>query len=191
MPATRNRRSPRLKDYDYGQEGAYFITVCTHERAHLFGAVVNEVMMLNDCGEIVLACWEDIPRHFSNVGCDLFVVMPNHVHGILVVVGAVGAKPKETTVGTRYIVSLRQNSPREFGKPQPGSLSTIIGTFKAAVTRKINRLRDTPGAPVWQGRFHDHIIRDEDDLNHHRQYILTNPTRWEVDRENIPLDETP
>lgn len=169
----RGRRSIRLSGYDYAQAGAYFVTVCAHQRQCLFGDVVNKKMVLNEAGKIVRACWDEIPAHFPHAELDAFVVMPNHIHGIIVIVDH-GSRDTACRVPTM----------ESFGKPVPGSLPTIVRSFKSAVTRHINQSRDTPGQPVWQRNYYEHIVRNEHALNRIRNYIETNPARWAHDREN-------
>ncbi|MGC8719442.1 MAG: transposase [Thermodesulforhabdaceae bacterium] len=175
-PTCHHRRSIRLKKYDYTQPGAYFITICTHERAHLFGEVVDGHMRLNNAGRIAEQCWRDIPAHFPHVELDAFVIMPNHVHGVLWIVDNVGARHAVPPPPTDHV--------EQFGKPLPGSIPTIVRAFKSAVTQRINAWRNTPGAPVWQRNYYEHIIRDEYILNTIRQYIIENPLRWHLDRYN-------
>jgi REP element-mobilizing transposase RayT len=162
-----------LREYDYSQTGAYFITICTHERICLFGDIMNGEMRLNDAGWIVQQCWDQIPEHSPHVELGEFIVMPNHVHGIIVIA-------ETPNVGARHAVPL----PEKFCKPVPGSIPTIVRSFKSAVTKRINELRNTPGAPVWQRNYYEHIIRNEESLNRIRKYIANNPTQWELDREN-------
>ena len=176
-PERHHRRSIRLKGYDYSQPGTYFITICAHDRACLFGEVVDGEMRLNEYGHIVRRCWEEIPLHFPHAELDTFVVMPNHVHGIVIL--TVGARHD---VGARHAVPLPHTE--QFGKPVPGSIPTIVRSFKSATTRHINALRGTPGAPVWQRNYYEHIVRNEESLNRIREYILTNPIRWAMDWEN-------
>ncbi len=145
----------------------------------LFGHVTDGIMRLNIYGKIVWSCWREIPDHFPHVELDEFVVMPNHVHGILWIVDNVGARhgvplPNGGTVPNH----------ERFGKPVPGSIPTIIRSFKSAVTKQINGKRGTPGARVWQRNYYEHIIRDESSLNRIREYITMNPLRWAMDREN-------
>jgi REP element-mobilizing transposase RayT len=144
------RKSPRLQEYDYSQNGAYFITICTHNRAHVFGRIENGAMVLNAIGRIVAACWDAIPKHFAGTDVDVFVVMPNHVHGIVVLPGGGAA------------------------------LGTVIGTYKAAVTRQIRALASVQGK-IWQPRYHDHIIHNERSLQRIPEYIVNNPSRWQED----------
>ncbi len=194
-PERHHRRSIRLKGYDYSQPGAYFVTVCTKDRACVFGEVLNGGMRLNAYGEIAQACWEAISNHFRHVELDKFVVMPNHVHGILWIVRRVGAH----AVGARHAVPLRgivphtplsRSSWERFGNPVAGSIPTVIRSFKSAVTKRVNELRGTPGIAVWQRNYYEHIIRNEESLNRIREYILTNPMRWMLDRENPHRDGT-
>jgi REP element-mobilizing transposase RayT len=189
-----HRRSIRLKGYDYTQPGAYFVTICTYDREALFGQVVDGHMVLNACGEMVMACWREIPDHFPHVALDAFVVMPNHVHGILWIVADVGARHavplhNAETIPKPHAVPLHNAetipNQEQFGKPVPGSISTIIGAFKSAVTRRINALRGTPGTQVWQRNYWEHIIRTERTLNAIRRYIAENPLRWHLDRYNL------
>lgn len=167
----RNRRSIRLFSYDYSQNGAYFVTVCTQNRECLFGEVVHGEMRLNHAGQIANQCWRNIPTHFPHVDIDEFILMPNHIHGILVIDGR----------GT----ACRAPTGEQFGKPVSGSIPTIIRSFKSAATKRVNESHGTPGTKLWQRNYYEHIIRDDDELNRIRQYILDNPAQWETtDREN-------
>ncbi len=145
----RHRKSPRLQGYDYAQNGAYFVTICTHNRELIFGQITDGDMELSELGEIALTCWKAIPSHFSSVELDVSIVMPNHVHGIIVLPGG-GA-----------------------------TLGTIIGNYKAAVTRASGGTRYTASLPtkIWQARYHDHIIRNEAALQRIQAYIVNNPAR--------------
>ncbi|MEJ5342476.1 MAG: transposase [Thermogutta sp.] len=193
-PERHHRRSIRLRGYDYTQPGAYFVTVCTQGRASLFGEVADGEMRLNEVGRIVQRCWEAIPEHFPHIELGAFVVMPNHVHGILVITGA-----PHDLVGSRHAVPLQNDVPppnnalisnnavplqERLGKPVAGSIPTIVRSFKSAVTREVNALRGTPGAPVWQRNYYEHIIWNEESLQRIREYIWTNPLGWHLDREN-------
>jgi len=178
-----HRRSIRLKGYDYRQAGMYFFTICTKDRAYLFGEVVDGEMRLNEMGEIVRHCWLTIPEHFPHALLDEFMVMPNHVHGIILLtdpdvgrsknVGATHASPLPTNVSS--------TQPRG---PHRQSIASIVGSFKSAATKRINEHRNMPGFPVWQRNYYEHIIRNEESLTQIRQYILNNPGQWEFDREN-------
>jgi REP element-mobilizing transposase RayT len=160
------RRSIRLREYDYRQAGAYFITVVAYGRAALFGTIEGSEARLNEFGRIVERSWIDLPEHYSGAQCDAFVVMPNHVHGIIVldepVVGA-GFKPAPT---------------RRHGLPE------IVRALKTFSARRINEMRHTPAMPVWQRNYYEHVIRGDEELLRVREYILNNPLEWEHDREN-------
>lgn len=168
-----HRHSIRLRGYDYTQPGAYFITICTHERELLFGDVVDGEMRTNEWGEIVREEWFRTAqlRPYVTLHDDEFVVMPNHVHGIIWIVGEI-------------VGATRRVAPTPPTGPDAGSIGAIIGQFKSIVTKRINALRATPGAPVWQRNYYEHIIRDERALTAIRRYIAENPLRWHLDRYN-------
>ena len=182
------RRSIRLPEYDYGQAGAYFVTIVTRDRASLFGEVVNGKMWLNDGGRLIQAVWDELPDHYPGVECDAFVVMPNHVHGIIVLAddGGVG----EYDVGAGLKPALTEfrptTTPRAGLKPAPTQhgLSEIIRAFKTFSARRINDMRHIPGVSVWQRNYYEHILRNENELSCIREYIANNPLQWEMDREN-------
>jgi len=179
-----HRRSIRLKGYDYTRAGAYFVTICTKDRACLFGDVADGVMRLNQMGHIVRQCWLAIPDHVPPVLLDEFVVMPNHVHGIIVIMPThiVGARH---AVGATHASPLQNHdTPTRPRGPQRQSVGSIVGSFKSAATKRINEQRGTPGAPVWQRDYFEHIIRNDESLNRIREYILNNPLQWALDREN-------
>jgi len=168
-PDKYHRQSIRLKDYDYTQAGAYFVTICTHKRECVLGDVVNGEMQLNELGQVVEIEWLKTAEIRDNVELDAFVIMPNHIHGIIVII--------ESCVGATGRSPLRNG-------PAPKSIGAIVAGFKSAATKRINELRSTPRAPVWQRNYYEHVIRNEDDLNEIREYILNNPLRWELDSEN-------
>ena len=148
--STPRRKNIRLRHFDYSQRGAYFVTICTHDRERLLGDVVDDQVRLNDEGRIVLECWHNLPNHYEHVKLDEFVVMPNHVHGIIVI--------------TDPVRGISLNEERAGLKPAPTSmhsLSEIVRGFKTLSSRRINRLQDKPGQPVWQRSFYEHVIRDE------------------------------
>ncbi len=187
------RRGTRLKGYDYTQPGAYFITICTQGRECLFGGVVDGNMQLNPLGHIARQCWLAIPDHFPHTVSDEFIIMPNHIHGIIWIV----EKPSDAIVGGTHAkvgaqhkmggathaspLRTRPNPPRG---PKRQSIGAIVGSYKSAVTKQINQHRGTPGMPVWQRNYYERVIRNHDSLNRIRQYILENPLRWHLDREN-------
>jgi len=176
-PDRHHRRSVRLKEYDYSQPGTYFVTICTHERACSLGEVCDGTMHLSRYGESVDTCWREIPLHFPTVMLDVYVVMPNHIHGILM-------------INVAPMQDMACHVPTAFGAPQRGSLGTIVAAFKSAATKQINLVRNTPGAPLWQTNYYEHIIRTahpaaaERELRAIRDYILNNPIQWQVDKDN-------
>jgi REP element-mobilizing transposase RayT len=148
-----SRKSIRLKGYDYSQTGAYFVTICAHNREILFGMVGNDKSQLNKFGQIVETEWLITAQIRENIELDEYAIMPNHFHGILLIT--------DNGMGT----ALRAHTIEQFGKPVSGSLPTIIHSFKSTVTKQINQLRNTPGSSVWQRNYYEHIIRNEDGLN--------------------------
>jgi putative transposase len=196
------RRSMRLKEYDYSQPGMYYVTIRTKGGECFLGEVVKEVMQLNEVGAIVERCWKEIPLHFPHVTLDVYQSMPNHLHGILVLnkkknpckdvlQGSPGddTPPRDAFVRTRHAVSIRDEAvkngraKREFAKPVAGSLPTIVGSFKSAVTKEAHLAGCKDFG--WHGRFYDHVVRDGKDLDRIRRYILDNPVDWHND-ENFP-----
>lgn len=188
-PRAPQRRSVRLAGYDYSQAGAYFVTICTQGRECVLGEVAEAEMRLNAWGEIVEACWEEIPRHLRHADLDAFAVMPNHLHGVIVLLerDAVAPRPQ---LRARHAVPLRGRAEvggqrlEQFGAPVAGSLATVIRSFKSAVTRQVRSLRGAVGRPLWQRNYYEHIIRNEQDLEEIREYIAQNPGRWEEDENN-------
>ena len=210
-PNIHHRRSIRLKGYDYTQQGAYFVTICTHQRNCLFGEIVDGEMKLNTNGEIARGSWLSIPRHFQNVELDEFVIMPNHLHGIILIVnnseveGEVLAnqdflQSRSEVEGEALAISNdqnQQNLSRQCFAPtvntgetikingtKPQSLAAIIQNYKSVSTRQINRINKAQGSVIWQRNYYEHIIRDEEALNNIRQYIFNNPINWVEDKEN-------
>jgi putative transposase len=166
--------SARWAAWDYGSNAAYFVTLCVANRAHDFGTITNGEMNLSPLGQSALDCWNEIPAHFPFVELGEFVVMPNHVHGIVAI-----NKPHavEThVVETQYLASLQRTRNR-FG-PQSQNLASIIRGYKIGVT-KFARQNNLPFA--WQARYHDHVIRNAAEQARIQQYILTNPQNWEKD----------
>ncbi len=190
-PNRHHRRSIRLKGYDYTQAGAYFVTVCTRDRVCLFGEVMAGEMSLNGYGERVAQWWHDIPRHFPHADIDAFVVMPNHVHGIVIIDDPVGAgSPRPyihpdpcNPLGVDGRPWAMETTPLRWGHRRP-TLGQVVAYFKIQSAKQINASRQTPVAPVWQRNYYEHVIRNEESLNRVRRYILDNPERWAFDREN-------
>jgi len=168
-----------MKGYDYTQPGAYFVTVVAYGRQIIFGDVIDGVLQLNEFGFLVETEWRRLWQRFDWVVTDEIIVMPNHVHGILFIVyhDTVGAGQKNSDQsGESSLAPPLQNS--------PGSLGAIIRAYKSTTTRLINGLRHTPGVPVWQRNYYEHIVRDEKEMDAIRQYIQNNPAQWELDQEN-------
>jgi putative transposase len=157
-PDLHHRRSIRLGGYDYSQAGAYFITICTHDRSSIFGEIIDGEMINNDLGNIVRSRWGKLSKHYQNVELDASIVMPNHLHGIIVLHGTLP----------------------EFAMP----ISEIIRGFKTFSARQINKIRDRKGIPVWQRNYYERIIRTENELNNVRNYIINNPVNWDTDTNN-------
>jgi REP element-mobilizing transposase RayT len=174
-PDTHHRRSIRLRGYNYAQAGLYFVTVCAQGRVCLFGDVIDAEMRLNEFGHIAAEEWARTADIRPNVTVEAFVVMPNHVHGIVAIDD--GDAPGTGTLQ-------RAPTTERFGKPTSNSIPTIVRLFKSATTKRINALRGMPGVPVWQRNYYEHIVRDEDSLHRIRQYISENPARWADDAEN-------
>jgi REP element-mobilizing transposase RayT len=172
-PLKHHRRSIRLKGWDYAAPGAYFVTICAHQRQELFGEVVGGEMRLNEYGQIAAARWRWLADQYPYVRLDEWVIMPNHMHGVLMMVddeaaGRGGSRPAPT----------RPDAPKR--KP----LDQLIGAFKTVSAKHINQLRQTSGAPIWQRNYYEHIIRDERELTAIRRYIRNNPLKWSLDRDN-------
>jgi putative transposase len=177
-PDKHHRRSIRLREYDYRQEGAYFVTICTYQRACLFGDVVDEEMLLSTPGCIMEEEIRQTPIVRPYVLVDSFIIMPNHIHAIFVITDAQVGTQRRCVPTTTAIHS------KTFAKIPSGSLSAVIRSFKAIVTKRINLLRGTPSEPVWQGRYYEQIIRNQRMFDAIRQYIEANPAQWSLDREN-------
>jgi len=162
-------RLNRLRDYDYSQPGAYFITICTKKRSCLFGEIEKDRMNVNHYGEIVRLSWLELPQHYTNVELDVFVIMPNHIHGIISLtdVGA-GLKP----------------APTDSSRDKQHGLPEIIRAFKTFSSRQINKFRNMPGTSVWQRNYYEHVIRRDESLSKIREYIETNQLSWALDKEN-------
>ncbi|MEL6152046.1 MAG: transposase [Chloroflexota bacterium] len=161
------RKSPRLQGYDYTQSGAYFVTICTYQRVHTFGHIHDDTMVLSACGKIACRELESMPDYWGDrVDIDLFVVMPNHIHVIVLL------------VGTRFSASGFVAD----GQKAVPTLGHVIGAYKSGVTRMARK----SGAiskydTLWQTRFHDHIIRNDRELNDIRSYVVNNPAQWRED----------
>ena len=189
------RRTIRLNEYDYSQSGAYFVTIVTHNRDCLFGNVMDGVMVMNDCGENAKNYWLIIPQHFPNVLLDEFVIMPNHVHGIITIqtkndvhVGVQNFEPLHVEHQQQKLQ--QKHHQNRYQHIIPKSIGSIVRGFKIGVTKWFRQNNDI--YKVWQRNYYEHIIRNENELIKIREYIQNNPLKWEFDRENpkrIAIDE--
>lgn len=170
-----NRRSIRLKGYDYASEGCYFITLVTHNREPLFGEIVDAEMHLNKYGKIVEHEWLRSAEIRREIELDEFIIMPNHFHGIIHIVGT-GDQPVAPT--SAPVVPTNQPG------PPAKSIGAFMAGFKSSVTKQINTLRNTPSEPVWQRNYYEHIISGDREYDQIANYIFNNPLNWNVDEEN-------
>lgn len=184
-PDNHHRRSVRLPDYDYSQEGAYFVTICTYQRKCLLGEIENGEMHLNAFGKIIQEEWLCSTEIRKEIQLDEFVVMPNHLHGIVVITGDEGAHSVAPLVGAHGRVPLQA---RLFRPPR--SLGAFVAGFKSAAAKRINQIRRMPGAPIWQRSFYEHVIRNLKSLYRIRQYTTENPHNWLLDDDN-PINIRP
>jgi putative transposase len=196
------RKSIRLKGYDYASAGAYFVTICAQDRACVFGDVVDGEMRANAAGRIVQDELARTPMVRPEMQIDACVVMPNHVHVVVCIVGAYGNTPGNGAragagdAGAHIDTGAYIDTPLQGASgntPVPGArafrspshtIGAMVRGFKSATTARINTLRGTPGTPVWQRNYYEQIIRDEDSLNRVRAYVSSNPARWLTDRDN-------
>ncbi len=182
-PDTQRRRALRLRDFDYTQAAAYFVTVCTHHRACLFGEILDGKMHLHEPGRIVQAAWQALPQHYPHLCLDAFVVMPNHVHGVIILAPAEDARVGLTAAGD--VGAGFKPAPTEFPTvARRHGLPEIVRAFKTFSARRVNAARAALGKPLWQRNYYEHVVRNEDDLSRIREYIDLNPLQWDLDREN-------
>ncbi len=224
----RNRRSIRLRGYDYSQSGAYFVTICTQNRECMFGKIVDGEMVLNDPGRMVKKWYQELENKFPDIRCDEYIVMPNHFHGVVVNVGAdlrvcpetdlrvcpsdvrsrnngqsrriAPTKPREHIGDNHDSDNHKTDEHMEPGEPEPDAhettgahtgapLRAVVQWFKTITTNEYIRGVKQCGWPrfdgkLWQRNYWEHIVRNENELNRLRQYIIDNPAKWEHDREN-------
>ena len=170
----KTRKHIRLHNFDYSSQAWYFITICTKNRKHEFGEIEDGQIQLSGIGEQADLYWNEIPKHFPHIELGEFIIMPNHIHGIIGIVHT-----PHSTVRTCHGVS-QQGQTNQFGKTIAGSLSAIIGQFKSTLTRWSRKNGHENFA--WQGRFHDHIIRNDGAFQRISNYIKNNPTNWHKDK---------
>ena len=176
-PQKHHRRSIRLKEYDYSQAGAYYVTIDVQNREGLFGEIVNYEMILSEAGKMIEEQWLALLERFSNIELDVYQVMPNHFHGIIVII--------EPDMGAGIKHGAR-TSPAPTRKP---ALGDIVGAFKSITTHEYIQGVDNKNwrqyyKRLWQRNYYEHVIRDEADLNRIRDYIQSNPANWDEDEEN-------
>jgi putative transposase len=183
-PDEHHRQSIRLKQYDYTQEGAYFVTVCTQGR-ELYLELYPELR------HIVQAQWESLPKRFPNISLDAFVIMPNHVHAIILVVATLAVAQNVGVAPDLAVIqnpTAAQNPVGAEASPVPTALGNIVGAFKSlCVNRWLSYIKrnhmDSVGS-IWQRNYYEHVIRNETELNRVREYIMSNPLKWSFDHEN-------
>jgi REP element-mobilizing transposase RayT len=182
------RRSIRLQGYDYAQEGAYFVTICVQGRKCLFGQVTDDQMQLSNAGRMVQHTWERLPIRFPALELDSYVVMPNHLHAILVLADEPDRRGEPRVRPSCTAVSKGDHKDRPYGTP-PGSVGRVVQAFKSLTTGEyVAAVKQGKYAPfrgrVWQRNYYEHIIRNEEEFNKLHKYISDNPLAWAVDREN-------
>jgi REP element-mobilizing transposase RayT len=183
-----------LRERDYSASGKYFLTICTRNRELIFGTIENKNMILSPIGNITERYWRNIPRHFPNTRLDEYCIMPNHIHGILIIEDIANIGVQYEVTGN-HIEPLRSIEPLHFVEPLqslprfhsfqhmvPKSIGSIVRTYKTAVTKRCKE--NNFNQFVWQRNFHDHVIRDDGELRRIQIYIRNNPANWEIDDEN-------
>jgi putative transposase len=168
-PERYHRRSIRLKHYDYSQPGYYFLTMCTNKGECIFGEITSNGMRLNEFGKIVRSYWHKLPERYPGTESVAFVVMPNHVHGIIRIAGAIHESPLRTRP-TQH----RRNM----------LIPKMVGWFKMNTAKQINQIRHIQGFSIWQRNYWEHVIRNEKSMSRIFEYINSNPFRWHLDRNN-------
>jgi putative transposase len=186
-----HRHSIRLKKFDYASAGGYFVTVVTWHRECLFGKIINKEMRLNKVGKIVEWEWLELPKRLLYISLGAYVVMPNHFHGILFIHEYVGATRQGLThppSSTEPLQSIKNDgmdgSPLRPNGPKPASLGAILAQFKSRVTKRIWKIPEFKGTPIWQRNYYEHILRNDQDLQNKTDYIEANPLLWAKDDEN-------
>jgi len=176
--AIHHRRSIRLRGHDYAQDGFYFVTICCHQRQPLFGEITESKMILNAAGEIVNTVWRELPNHYPGITLGEYVVMSNHFHGIIHIVGAQFIAPEFSTTHQGVI---KQGALKQGAINRAPTVGNIIRAFKARCTYAINTINESAGAPIWQRNYYEHVIRNEESYLKIAEYIQTNPLRWQDD----------
>ena len=172
------RRSIRIPDYDYSEPGYYFVTICVKNRQCTFGYMEDGKMVLSRFGYIARREWRQTIKSRRYISPDAFIVMPNHVHAIVHIKVGRGMARHAPTVNSSVVPG------RKFAQPQGNTLSSIVGSFKSAVSKCINRLGDASDESLWQRNFYERIVWTDEGLANTRDYIRLNTLRWHVDPEN-------
>jgi putative transposase len=180
-PEIHHRHSIRLPHYDYSQPGYYFVTLCARDRECLFGDIENNCIVLNNIGILVKKKWHDLPSHFSGIELDNMVIMPNHLHGIIIITDRRGGViPPISNEGV--VTKGATTAPLRNGK----TLGRMIAWFKYESTKEINfNVSGNPNVKLWQRNYFERIVRNDEELNRIRNYIATNPETWEEDENYI------
>ena len=176
-PAIHHRRSIRLRGYDYSQPGSYHVTLCTEGKQHLFGQIVEGEMHLNERGECVARCWKWLAQRYPYIDLDEWIVMPNHLHGIIAITNRSGGSLTAPTDSR----AIGDGGGSRTDPTKRKTLGRLVGAFKTVSTNDVNQLRGVQGELLWQRGFYDHIIRNEDELDKIREYIRTNTVQWASD----------
>lgn len=174
-PERPERKIIRNQKWDYSWPASYFITLNTHNRIHLFGKIINGQLELSEIGKIINEEWEKSFEIRTELFCDAFVIMPDHLHAIL-----------RIDYGNEYssegFIAHHKGDSKAVAYRVPRSISSFVAGFKSAATKRINEFRNMPRVPVWQARFHDRIIGSEEQFNNTKNYIENNPMKWELKR---------
>jgi putative transposase len=185
-PDKHRRRSIRLKGYDYSRPGAFFITICCYQRISLFGEIIDGNIQLTPSGRIALQEWKRLPNRFPSIGMGSFVIMPNHIHGIIIIRDLCGGTAR--TLEEFHLIGIRRApmdaTIEKFGRPVAGSIPTIVRSYKSSVSYRANRLRQRLDHPVWQRNYYEHVIRNNADWERIDTYIQANPHLWDKDEIN-------
>jgi len=163
----------RLKGYDYSQAGIYFVTACAHRRICLFGEVKGSEMVSNEFGQVVHTLWLRLAERYAQATLDALVLMPNHIHAIVEIADVAG------NVGAIHELPLQDQLQR-----RRMLIPRVVGWLKMTSAKRINLMRGTPGVPVWQRNYWEHVVRNEESMRRIREYIMSNPQRWHLDRQN-------
>jgi putative transposase len=182
----KRRQTIRLQSFDYTSSGAYFVTICTHEKQMLFGEIVDGEMVLNELGLIVREEWFQSQIIRKEIELDAFIVMPNHLHGVVWIANdKIAESPLTSNVGAHGRAPLRKPNNELPSVRAKKSLGSFVAGFKSACTKRINEFRQTPRIPIWQRNYYERIIRNDDELNAVRTYIENNPQTCHDDEENL------